>query len=522
MALLIPRPVQQACTGGVLDVSRLGPVVATGAELASLAGVAGDMLARYAAPAAEAEEASALPRVELRLDLPPTGAPAAPPAAPPGAPPGAGPVVTRPGGSEDEAYRLQVEQAGIRCVGRTPAGVFRAVSTLAQLLAETSQVPCQVIEDYPRFGWRGLMVDVARSFRTPAELKEVVDLCALYKLNRLHLHLTDNEAWRLAIPGLPELTDAPVSSGGTGYYTESEFGDLQAYAAERHVTVVPEIDLPGHCGALVRAIPSLARVPRPAWLAADAAYAGPIDLANDATRALVGQIVGQVARQTRGPYIHFGADEAYGADDQAFATAVRFLRARVRGAGKEPVAWQEAARAGVDERDILQHWISLAMTGLPATESPALRRHFEPADADVRAAVAGGARLLLSPQSHAYLDRPYDPAIAPPDQRDVARRLGFPHYPPHTVAAAAAWDPDSAGLPAALIAGVEATLFGETITSFADLTTMLLPRLPAIAESAWTGRPAPWTEMRQSLASHAPLWRRRDWAFLASTEIDWH
>jgi hexosaminidase len=522
LAGLIPRPARQGRTGGALDVSSPGRLVA-GPGLASLSEVAASLLGWRPRAGSPAVSGAGGFQVELRLDdsVPRTPATAAGP------------------GGRDEAYRLVVDDSGIRCLGRTAAGVLRAVGTASQLLADADSLPCQVIDDFPRFGWRGLMVDVARSFRTPQELREIVDLCALYKLNMLHLHLTDNEAWRLEIPGRAELAAPEVSPAGPGSYPMAEFADLQDYAAERLVTIVPEVDLPGHCAALVRAFPSLARHPRPAWLASHIPYSGPLDLADGQTRGVVREIIAAVARQTRGPFVHIGADEAFGAAQPAFVAAVRELRAMVREAGKEPVAWQEAARAGGAARDIVQHWVNLAMTGLPASEAElaarpelsgagltwpvadALRRHFEPSDDDVRRALADGARVLLSPQSHLYLDRPYDLAVAPAGQRDLAARLGFPLYQRQDVRSAAAWDPLAAGVPAESIAGVEAAIWGETVGSFVDLTALLLPRLAAVAESAWSPRPAAWPDLRERLATHAPLWRARGWAYLASTEIDW-
>lgn len=274
-----------------------GELVA-GPGLASLAEVAAGLLGwlpRADRPAA-AEGASGF-QVELRLDD----------SVPRSAAAGTGPC------GDDEAYRLVVDDSGIRCLGRTPAGVLRAVCAASQLLADADRVRCQVIDDFPRFGWRGLMVDVARSFRTPQELREIIDLCALYKLNVLHLHLTDNEAWRLEIPGRPELTSPEMSSAGPGSYTVAEFGELQDYAARRLVTIVPEVDLPGHCAALVRAVPSLAQHPRPAWLGTHIPYSGPLDLSDGHTQRVVAEIVAAVAGQTRGPFVHIGADEAFGA-----------------------------------------------------------------------------------------------------------------------------------------------------------------------------------------------------------------
>jgi hexosaminidase len=238
MAALIPAPVRQVRTGGSLEIRHGATVAAEASALRPLVGAVSAIIG-------DADP----PPISLSLDT------ALPPAST---------VWVSPGVESDEGYRLVVGRDGISCVGRTGTGVVRAAATLAQLLADQPRaLPCQVIEDHPRFAWRGLMIDVARSFRTISELCELVDLCVLYKLNALHLHLTDNEAWRLELPGRPELTSEAAAHGaGPGFYSAAEFEQLQDYAEARQVTIVPEVDLPGHCGALVRALPGLAQLPR--------------------------------------------------------------------------------------------------------------------------------------------------------------------------------------------------------------------------------------------------------------------
>ncbi|MEU0740800.1 family 20 glycosylhydrolase [Streptomyces sp. NPDC006134] len=440
----------------------------------------------------------------------------------------------------DESYRLTVTADGITCRAATPEGVFRAATTAAQLLiASTAPVPRQELTDAPHYAWRGLMVDPARAYLTPDELRRVIDLAALYKLNVLHLHLTDNEGWRLRLPAVP----GPAAAGDDGaprdFYTAEDYRDLQEYAAERFVTVVPEIDLPGHCAALREALPHLPPAPAPEGLAGRYPFVPPLDLADPATRDTVASVLTDVCRLTTGPFVHIGGDEAVGMTADSFALAVRELRALVREAGKRPLAWQESSRAGITEDDIAQFWVDVPMTDLPDTEEElarrpellaaghtlefikALKRFFAPADHDVARVVEGGGRLLLSPQSHLYLDRPYAPEVAPPHQAGHAARLGFAAYRPRGVRHTALWDPASHGIPDARIAGVEATLFGESVEAFDDLTTLLLPRLASVAETAWAGRAPDWADHRSRLARHGRLWRERGLAYLASTEIPW-
>lgn len=438
-----------------------------------------------------------------------------------------------------EAYRLTVTADGVLCRAGTPEGVFRGATTAAQLIVTAAaagrpRLAAEEFVDAPRHAWRGLLVDPARAFLTPDELRRLVDLAALYKLNVLHLHLTDNEGWRLNLPGTPALTPA-----GSDFYTVEDYRGLQEYAAERFVTVVPEIDLPGHCAALRRALPGLPPAPAPPGLPERFAYVPPLDLADPATRSTVGDIVADVCRQTSGPFVHVGGDEAVGITPDGFALAVRELRAAVRRFGKRPLAWQESSRAGVTPDDIVQWWVDVEMMDLPDTEeelaarpdllaaglsldvATALKRFFAPTDHDLDRVLAGGGRVLLSPQSHLYLDRGYASGVVPADQAEAADRLGFPNYRPRTVQHAAAWDPAAHQVPDAQVAGVEAAVFGESLSGLDDLSTLLLPRLASVAEAAWTGRPPRWEEYRERLGHHGRLWRDRRLPYLASTEVPW-
>ncbi|MFJ7627767.1 family 20 glycosylhydrolase [Streptomyces sp. NPDC097595] len=433
----------------------------------------------------------------------------------------------------DEGYRLRVDADGITCHGRTPAGAFRGATTALQLIA-TGQLPYQEVTDAPRYAWRGLMVDPARSFLTPDEVRRIIDLAALYKLNVLHLHLTDNEGWRIELPGTPALT-----ASGTDFYTAAEYRELQEYAARRFVTVVPEIDLPGHCATLRAAVPGLPPAPAPAGLADRFPFVPPLDLTDKATRAAVARILTEVCALTTGPHVHIGADEAFGATPESFDASVRELRALVRELGKRPVAWQESSRAGIGPEDIAQHWVDVAMMDLPDTVEElaarpelvaagrtmeiitALKNFFAPTDDDLRRTVEGGGRVLLSPQSHLYLDRPYATEFAPPEQSAEAARLGFDGYRPLGVRHTAEWDPGAYAVPDANIAGVEATVFAEKFKGFEDVSVLLLPRLASVAEAAWCGRAPEWAEYRERLAHHGRVWTDRGLPYFASTEVDW-
>ncbi|MDL4817655.1 family 20 glycosylhydrolase [Actinomadura opuntiae] len=443
-----------------------------------------------------------------------------------------GAIGVQPSGDSDECYRLTVEPDRITCTARTPQGIARAAAGVLQILAETPETPCRVIDDAPRYAWRGLMVDPARHFIAPDDLRRLIDLAALYKLNVLHLHLTDNEGWRLHIATRPALT------AGTPHYSAAEYAALQEYAAARHVTVVPEIDLPGHSAAALRAYPDLGTLPRPSWYPADAPFPAPLDPNDPHTRAFIVDVLAETARLTSGPFVHFGGDEALGADEASFTEAVRLAREALRVAGKRPIGWQESSRAGIEPGDLAQFWVDVPMMDLPQTQEElderpellaaghtlartrALTKFFAPTNDDLDRIVRGGGRVLLSPQSHLYLDRPYDPSIVPPDQAEFAARLGFA-YRPRDIRHAASWDPSAYDLAPDQIMGVEATLFAEDFQGFADHTALLLPRLPGVAEAAWSPSPPSWDDYRDRLAVQSVLWRARGLTALRSTEIDW-
>ena len=181
------------------------------------------------------------------------------------APAGAISLALEPGNTAlgDEGYTLAVGTDAIRIVARTPAGVFYGIQTLRQLMPASIEyqapnphavsIPAARIEDRPRFPWRGAMLDVARHFFGPADVRRYIDLMALYKLNRLHLHLSDDQGWRIEIKAWPNLTthggSTSVRGGPGGFYTQQDYRDLIAYAADRFIMVIPEIDTPSHINA---------------------------------------------------------------------------------------------------------------------------------------------------------------------------------------------------------------------------------------------------------------------------------
>ncbi|MFF1919765.1 family 20 glycosylhydrolase [Streptomyces sp. NPDC058221] len=418
----------------------------------------------------------------------------------------------------DERFTLTVDRDGIVIEATHGAGARHALTTVRHLLADAAvrgtpgRLPGILIEDGPRFSWRGLTLDVARTFIAPADVKRIVDLAALYRLSVLHLHLTDDQGWRIEIPGLPELTE------NAEHYSVEDWNGLVQYAEGRGITLVPEIDLPGHCAALLRAFPACGP-DRGGWL----------DPTRPGALAILDQVLRQVAAMTRGRHVHIGGDETFGMPDELFAAVVRHARAVIRDAGRRPVGWQEAARAGLGADDVIQHWMvvdtdrAVVERALAPEVLAAMEASLAGSDGDLASALAAGAPVISSPAAHAYLDRPYAEPGLDPGQEERRARLGLRAYTPAPVSTAYRWDP-AAMAPrsgAMNIGGVGAALWSETVRDIDDLGFLLLPRLASIAEVAWSGT-GDWDSHADALAIQPHLWEAHGWrTWFRSSLIAW-
>ncbi|MDG4799240.1 beta-N-acetylhexosaminidase [Micromonospora sp. WMMD980] len=411
----------------------------------------------------------------------------------------------------EEGYRLDVTGGGVRITAATPAGLFHGAQTLRQLLPAAIEggtpvaarwtVPGGTVVDRPRFAYRGAMLDVARHFFGVDDVLRVVDHLARYKLNHLHLHLTDDQGWRIAVDSWPRLAEVggvtAVGGAPGGWYTRDDYRRIVAYAARRHVTVVPEIDLPGHTNAALVAYPELApgKTAPPPYTGTEVGFSY-VDPADERTYAFVADVFGEVAALTPGPWLHLGGDEAFKVPAASYRAFVERAQALVTATGKTVVGWHQLAPAGHVHGRVLQWW---------GTDGD------DPQTAD---AVRRGARLILSPGNRAYLDMKYAPDT--PIGHDWAGLID--------VRRAYDWDPGAhvAGVPEAAVLGVEAPLWTETVTTRPEIEFMMFPRLPAIAELAWSPRAThDWTGFRERLAGHGPRWTAAGIAFHRSPEIPW-
>jgi hexosaminidase len=408
-----------------------------------------------------------------------------------------------------EGYQLTVTPEGVQLQANQPAGLFHAIQTLRQLFPagiESGDVQpgpwalsTGVIRDWPRFAWRGTMLDVARHFFTVRDVTRYIDLLAYYKLNRLHLHLADDQGWRIMIESWPNLAlyGGSLEVGGTagGYYSQDDYAYIASYAARRFITIVPEIDMPGHVTAALASYPELNCSGQAAELytGIEVGFSSLCIGSPDTDRFLV-DVIGELAAITPGPYLHFGGDEAMatsGADYVRFVSRVQEL---VSASGKIMVGWEEIAQAPLAAESIAQHW------------------HLD--DGYAALALAQGMQVLMSPSGYAYLDMKYDPST--PLGMVWAGYIGLQR--------AYSWDPAQIvpGVDEADILGVEAPLWSETLETLEDVQYMAFPRLAGHAEIGWSPQSARnWEEYRLRLAAQGPRLDLLGVNYYRSPEIDW-
>lgn len=410
-----------------------------------------------------------------------------------------------------EGYRLDVTDDQITVTAAQPAGLFHATQTLRQLLPPQIEsrsvqnaawsVPSGTVFDYPRFAYRAAGLDVARHFFSVADVERYIDEIALYKINYLHLHLTDDQGWRLAIDGWPNLTgvggQTEVGGGNGGFYTQDDYRKLVAYAQARYVTVIPEIDVPGHVTAALASYPALGcdGKARSVFTGIDTGFSS-LCATKPVTGTFLDDVFRQVAALTPGPYVGIGGDEAQATSASDYAKVVDRAAADVRADGKTPWGWQETVTASIGTPSVATYW----NPGLP--------------DAAIKQAADAGTNLVLDPANHTYLDQKYD--------KNTTLGLHWAGYV--EVQNAYDWDPGTylPGVNSSAILGVEADLWTETVATTADIDYMAFPRLPASAELGWSPESThSWSAFRQRLAAQGQRWSVMGIKYYRSPEIPW-
>jgi hexosaminidase len=411
----------------------------------------------------------------------------------------------------DEGYALNVTPTGVLLEARTPAGLFHGVQTIRQLLpigieAENSRIkmgdwkiPLVSITDRPRFAWRGAMLDVSRHFFTVDEVKQYIDILALYKFNVFHIHLTDDQGWRIEIKSRPALVASgsgmQVGGGTGGFYTQAEYTDIVNYAAQRFIMVVPEVDMPAHTNAMLISHPDLScgRPPQPpvAYVGIEVGFSA-LCPDKEETYRLVDDVVREIAALTPGPYFHMGGDEVEMLTREQYIRFVERVQEIVSRHGKRMVGWEEITKARLLPTTLAQQWKS---------DSAAQ-------------ALQSGAKIIMSPATRVYVDMKYN----------TETELGLNWAGRNEISVSYNWDPATftPGVTEGQIVGVEAPLWAETIRNITAAMYLAMPRLPSVAEVGWSPQAARrWDDFKVRLAAHAPRWRLMGINYYASPEIPW-
>ena len=429
-----------------------------------------------------------------------------------------------------EGYNLKVFDHGVLLRAATDEGLFRGSQTLRQLFPpeiESDSVqpgpwslPGVKIEDYPRYEWRGAHLDVARHFLTVDEVKRYIDLLTLYKFNRFHMHLSDDQGWRLWIDDWPNLAliggSTEVGGGPGGYYTKDEYREIVQYAADRFITLIPEIDVPGHTNAAEVSyselnscrpgnVPSHRLLPgwedEPFYTGTSVGFSA-LCVHDEVTYEFMADVIREISEITPGPYFHVGGDEAHQTSLQDYVMFVDRIQEMVHDNGKTMMGWAEIARANAAPGSIAQNWSTATGGGSGGDLA--------------RMAVAKDMKVVMSPANRIYLDMKYAPGV-PPD-------LGLTWAGTVEVMRAYDWDPGEhlTGVTDEHVIGVEAPLWTETIEDIKDAEMLSFPRLPGVGEIGWTPQEGRvWSDYRQRLANQARRWAVMDINYSRSPQVDW-
>lgn len=431
-----------------------------------------------------------------------------------------------------EGYTIDVTAAGVQVAANDPAGLFYGMQTLIQLLPKEIEsksvvkkaswvIPGVHIMDYPRFAWRGLMFDVARHFFTKEEVKEYIDEMVKYKYNLLHLHLTDDQGWRIEIKSLPKLTEVGawrVDKTGTfgtfsppaedeprtygGFYTQDDIKELIKYAADRFVNILPEVDVPGHSLAAVASYPELSCTPGTYHVSSgekfmqwtDTGFYALVDNtlcpANDKVYEMLDKVFTEIAQLFPFEYIHMGGDECAknfweksdaikqlmqkeGLKDmhEVQSYFVKKVEKIIESKGKKLIGWDEILEGGLAPNAAVMSW-----RGVKGGQEAAKMQH----------------EVVMSPNSNVYIDLMQgDAAIEPPVYKTVRLRNSYD------------FEPVPEGVDAKYIKGGQANLWTEQIYNMRHAEYMTWPRAFAVAECVWSPKEKKnWNDFIRRVEDH--------------------
>lgn len=376
--------------------------------------------------------------------------------------------------AKPEEYTLTSNQNKVSIQATTVSGLYRGLQTLKQLLPLQMitipereggiwAIPGVQIKDEPYYEYRGAMLDVARHFFEVKDVKRYIDLLAQYKINTLHLHLSDDQGWRIEIKSWPKLTEiggsTAVGGGKGGFYTQEEYKEIVAYASQRYITVIPEIDMPGHTNAALASYPELNCNGKATKL-----YTGmrvgfsSLCVDKEITYTFIDDVIRELAAITPGAYIHLGGDESHATPKKDYNLFLQKIFPILKKYNKKVMGWEDIESAGANETMIIQHW-----TKKEKAQSGAKQ----------------GARVVLSPAPFTYLDMKYNDST----------QLGLTWAGAISIHKSYDWEPTQA-LDSSYIAqiiGIESPLWSETVTTIKEIEYMAFPRIMGHAELGWNG-----------------------------------
>jgi hexosaminidase len=408
----------------------------------------------------------------------------------------------------NEGYEMIITDAKVKITANKPAGLFYAIQTMRQLLPDNIESVARqagpwkmatgTIVDYPNYQFRGSMLDVARHFFGVEDVKRYIDFLAFYKMNVFHLHLSDDQGWRIEIKSWPNLTaiggSTQVGGGKGGFYTQEQYKDIVQYALDRHITIIPEIDMPGHTNAALASYPELNcnDSATKLYTGTEVGFSS-LCTPKDITYKFIDDVIRELSSLTPGPYIHIGGDESHATKIEDYIPFVARVQEIVKKHGKLVIGWDEIALSAMQPNSAAQFWAD---------------------SANSVTAVKKGAKIMMSPAKKAYLDMQYDSTT----------KLGL-HWAGYIeVDSAYAWDPAAyvRGISKENILGVEAALWTETVTNMNEIEYMVFPRLPGYAEIGWSPASARnWEEYKVRLGKHGNRMKSMEIDFYKSKKVPW-
>ncbi len=431
------------------------------------------------------------------------------------------PVSGVPEDKAAEGYSLTVSSAGAKIVAPQAHGLFNGFASLRQLLPAAINSPTTgvgpwtvqpiTVLDYPRYAHRGLQLDPARNFMTVAEIRSMIDQLAALKGDRLHLHLSDSQSWRLEIKGYPALDGTGCNGSGciAGFYTQDDFKGLVKYAAARFIEIVPELEGPAHATAAVRSLGGVAVMGCQGQTQTDRFCTNPNDQASERALAFWRDAIAQLAAISPAPIIHIGGDEAIGMPHEDYKWWIGQMETIVNDNGKRMMGWNPALEGYAPGSTSINHYWSDYTGGGPALIKPEWFNQ--------------GRSVITTPEWNAYLDFGYD---------------GSPGRTPRTeLDKAYSWDPEwvyekyrsvwaqpaYGGPKAEDIIGIEAPIWGEQMRGLATNEYMVFPRLAGILEKAWSPKvlTQDYDAYRQRLSAAGPRWAFANVNFGSIAQVTW-